>query len=471
MIMASADDESQGLLLKDESQGLLLKEVNALDPEDPAPDETTQSRPWLQSLKGILAGFVCVLCHIVGITNLQLLERRVPDLELQAFRCGGIVITCSIGMLIKQRSPMVPSSETPHLVLYICLAILASISMYVGYAFVPASMGQCTQNTSELLSGLLIFWLCGQEKYSIKKIFAVFLCVVGVILTAQPWHEASQKPIVEKPDMEMSPLKNHSEDCMLQMGKLCADKRKILSKDRPVSCRNHTHLGTNDRSNPCESLLAKFTKKNKTYFDCIGWLSCWSKLVAAEYQIGELSNGKNKTNEKKIKLFLLTIPEEQGILTGIIILGVGGTIHSVITSVFKKYPGIGENIFRSLFWSFVFGVTSSLVLTFTLESPVWPKGGFDTVAVFVHSLASAGNFVFWGYSLQYISGTTFNITYGTSVVFFLIPQYTVLASILPGQKNWMEVLGVFIVLCGSGLASVTEVFQNLGKPEPAGEQG
>ena len=143
----------------------------------------------------------------------------------------------------------------------------------------------------------------------------------------------------------------------------------------------------------------------------------------------------------------------------------------MVASVFKKYPGIGEDILRSLFWSFIFGVINSLVLTFAVESPVWPEGVFDTVAVFVHSLASACMWVFWGFSLQHITGTAFNIVLSTSVVFFLVPQYTVLASILPGQKNWMEVLGVSIVLCGSVLASVTEIFQTSGKTEPSREQG
>ena len=41
----------------------------------------------------------------------------------------------------------------------------------------------------------------------------------------------------------------------------------------------------------------------------------------------------------------------------------------------------------------------------------------------------------------------------------LIAQYTVLSSILPGHRNWMEVMGVILVLAGSGASSVFAMFK------------
>ena len=45
----------------------------------------------------------------------------------------------------------------------------------------------------------------------------------------------------------------------------------------------------------------------------------------------------------------------------------------------------------------------------------------------------------------------------TQVVFMLIAQYTVLSSILPGHRNWMEVVGVIVALLGSSLSSLLEI--------------
>ena len=42
----------------------------------------------------------------------------------------------------------------------------------------------------------------------------------------------------------------------------------------------------------------------------------------------------------------------------------------------------------------------------------------------------------------------------TTIVFVLIPQYTVLSSVLPGNKNWIEVVGIVLVLLGSTLESM-----------------
>ena len=59
--------------------------------------------------------------------------------------------------------------------------------------------------------------------------------------------------------------------------------------------------------------------------------------------------------------------------------------------------------------------------------------------------------------LQNISGSTINIILSLTVVTFLISQYTVLSSILPGHKNWIEVTGVILVLLGSTMESILEV--------------
>ena len=39
----------------------------------------------------------------------------------------------------------------------------------------------------------------------------------------------------------------------------------------------------------------------------------------------------------------------------------------------------------------------------------------------------------------------------------LIAQYTVLSPILPGHRNWMEVVGVVLVLIGCSMSSILEI--------------
>ena len=61
------------------------------------------------------------------------------------------------------------------------------------------------------------------------------------------------------------------------------------------------------------------------------------------------------------------------------------------------------------------------------------------------------------YSVKHISGNTFALIASTMVIFLLAAQYTVLSSVLPGNRNWIEVVGVIFVLGGSTLVSIIEL--------------
>ena len=45
-------------------------------------------KSYFESFKGIIAVFSVVILYTASATCVQLLERRIPDLELNAFRCG-----------------------------------------------------------------------------------------------------------------------------------------------------------------------------------------------------------------------------------------------------------------------------------------------------------------------------------------------------------------------------------------------
>ena len=396
-----------------------------------------------------------MIFYIVSITNIQLLQRRVPDLELQVFRCVGVVTASTVWMLTKREIPTVPFHDVPVLLLHAVFLTVGSTALYIGYTLVPASASHSTQTTSDLLSGLFIFWMCGQVRFSFKRAVFVMLCLVGVILVIQPWHEVS----LEK-SLNITLWVNDTGECILQMKKLCSLKNEMESEVQSARCRNYRQLKINKSTNPCSNLqtYSSTSEQNKDWeLKCTKWISCWLESTDIRNKKA-IDNGKIQRRHE-IYLFWLKMPEEFGTFTGFVFVAFGALLCILAAAVFKKYPSVGDKMLRALFWSFLLGFTSSLLFTFFVESPVWPKSTFDTVASIVHSLASACIWLCWGYSLQCISGTTFNIIYSTSVVLLLISQYTILSSILPGQRNWMEVVGVCIVLIGSVLASVQEMFE------------
>ncbi len=390
---------------------------------------------------------------MVGVTNVQLLQRRVPDLELQAFRCAGVIILCVVWMLVQQELPTIPLHDVSAVFLYGFLMTLSSTALYIGFALIPLTAAQCAEDTAGLLAGLIIFWMCGQEKFSFLRVLCVALCLVGVTLVVQPWHEHFQKSTLHT-------CRNNSRDCILELEKFCSLERKLDFKFSSTSCINHRKFPLSEAANPCEFIQTDCTTEKTHKFlekKCTEWLSCLSVLADKEHH--SITNGTNNNNKTRTKLFLLEIPQHYQTMLGIMFAALSGTTYSLVAAIFKKYPCVGENLLRSLFWPFLFGLTSCLALTFVTEAPVWPQSAYDSVLVFVHCLASVGVFVFYLYSLQHISGTTVNMIFCTSVVFLLVPQYTVLSSIMPGQRNWMEVVGVFLVLSGSVFVSVVEMFE------------
>ena len=77
--------------------------------------------------------------------------------------------------------------------------------------------------------------------------------------------------------------------------------------------------------------------------------------------------------------------------------------------------------------------------------------------VTIHSATCAAIWPLSIYQTKTIAGNTATLILSTQVVFMLIAQYTVLSSILPGHRNWMEVVGVVLVLLGSSFSYLLEI--------------
>ena len=94
---------------------------------------------------------------------------------------------------------------------------------------------------------------------------------------------------------------------------------------------------------------------------------------------------------------------------------------------------------------------------FALETPVLPSSWFDIAMVTIHSVECAVLWRLYIYAPRFISGNTLTLILASDVVVMLIFQYTVLSSIHPGHRNWIEVVGVILVLLGCSVSSLLEL--------------
>ncbi len=432
-------------------ESLKLLDMNKSDPGE-LDNKDTATRSWSDSLKGILAGILSTISHIMGATSVQLLERRVPDLELQVFRSVAIVLFSILWIVYHLQSPKVPKRDLPATVLYALIISVESTAIYTSFALAPASAAQCSMTTVILLCGLIVFGLCGTEKIGPAKVLFVLLCVAGVVFVIQPWHKhkydqaVNNSEVINDLDTKLNCTSTAEVLCELNIMQANIDEFNLCTKQLLTNQNRTVEIHENQEF--CNNILTM--KANPEL--CSHLRTCW---------LQSLNNSRQATQQtglKEANLLLFSIPQGYVTTIGVAVAGFGGLMYTMLTLVIKMYPCLSENRFRSLFWAFLTCLVCSTSLTFVLEDPVWPVTLLDIAAVSVHCIASVSTWFCAVYAMQYASGTVVSIILSSSVVLFLIPQYTVLSAVLPGHRNWMEVVGVFMVLLGSISGSLYELF-------------
>ena len=144
---------------------------------------------YLESVKGIIAVLSAVILYTASATCVQLLERRIPDLELNTFRCGIPLIFYSIGLIMVERWPIIDRSEIGGTLLYSLVGSSSKMGGLVAVTFLPAAAVSCLYSTSTIIFGLLLFSLLLKEAVTVKKVLFAVMSVCGVILVVQPWME------------------------------------------------------------------------------------------------------------------------------------------------------------------------------------------------------------------------------------------------------------------------------------------
>ena len=174
-----------------------------------------------------------------------------------------------------------------------------------------------------------------------------------------------------------------------------------------------------------------------------------TEKISMDISVGNETISAASNNEEEASMLKILLGYSLPIVTGV---GVSATI--VLN---KRHPYMMQHVIEVLFWVFLIGTVLSLVAMAIFEHPVLPGSWYSFFLVSIHCLAFVAGWPLRLYAVERISGNTVNIICSTSVVFMLISQYTVLSSIHPGHRNWIEVVGVVLVLVGSTLGSLVEM--------------
>ena len=361
--------------------------------------------------QGSIAVFSAMILFSVSGTCVQLLERRIPDLELNTFRTGVPLVFYFVGILILRRWPVIERSKIAATLAYSQGVSGSGFSQFVAVSFLPAAAAYCLCCTSGIVWGIIIFALCANERVTCHKVLFAGLGVCGVTLVVQPWIHY-QKGIIENDNVTIGNL--------YQLNKtLCIESLNHQNEDQ-VNALTQTNITL------CEENETKSLKRPQ-------------------------ANGRGKLGHKRGSVRLMsdifgyTTAASIGIFLGLYVI------------VLKRNPYINEHPLETLFWGWNFSTTVSVVLMFIFETPVLPSNWFDFAMVIIHGVTCAVIWPFVMYGSGVITVNTITIIMSTKSVFMLVSQYTVLSSILPGHRNWMEVVGVLLVLLGSSMSSILEI--------------
>ena len=137
-----------------------------------------------------------------------------------------------------------------------------------------------------------------------------------------------------------------------------------------------------------------------------------------------------------------------------------GLCLALDTLLMKKSPYLMENYLTATYWCYFIATLISAVAMVIFEHLVLPQNWYQVLLILGHAIGFVFQWPLYSFTVKYLSGTMVAILYSTTVAFMLIPQYTVLSSILPGHRNSIEVVGVIFVVVGSALKSVFELYQS-----------
>ena len=367
------------------------EESNALlSDSDSSRGSNSKSFSPLQTIFGIASAFMVVPTMVTSTVCVQLLERHIPDFELNMFRYSVLLLGTTATWVLKADWPVVPASEIPGLVAYIILGIIYAMSDFTAATFMPIATVKCVAMTSAIFSGFILFSVFGEEKVKVKTFLCIAICITGIVMIIQPGFSSHSHPLTA-----------------------LANTSTTYNRSTTILC--HPDIGNNS--------------------DVLGHDSTAEPL------------------EKRDRIFLQdTFGYLLSVITGIAL--------SSDFLVLKRNTFLTENKLITIFWSCCIGTLVSAAMMAVLEHPVFPSNWFEVFLVMSHSIGYAVLWLLFMVAVQYISGNTLNMIVCICPVVMLIPQYTVLSSLYPGHKNWIEVVGVVLVLIGSITGSVVEMYES-----------
>ena len=171
----SYEDEKTGLLVDDASRS---SDANSKSQE--------KSASTVSTAKGISALLLTAVFTAASRISVQMLEKAVPDFELNAIRCACALVCMSVYFVCVKSFPWIERGKIVSVFLVCFFNNVITIGLYVSVTLLPLATSSCIITTVIVGCSVVLFRIINKEKIQWDKMVAVPICILGVFLVLQP---------------------------------------------------------------------------------------------------------------------------------------------------------------------------------------------------------------------------------------------------------------------------------------------
>ena len=141
-------------------------------------------------------------------------------------------------------------------------------------------------------------------------------------------------------------------------------------------------------------------------------------------------------------------PSVTAVIFGYVTISCSGILQTTANLIIYNYPFLQKqsNQVKTLFWNSAMGASISVLGALTLEDINFNLNWTDWLLTLGHCGTFAVILLLQMYISSVMPGVIFTLIGTTTVLYALIAQYSFLRGIHPGNHNWMEVLGVVLMI-------------------------
>ena len=169
--------------MKDNEETKVLLEEEEEEEEE---EGDVESRKYFRLCSGIIAAFGSAILFTSSATSVQLLERRIPDFELNIFRFGVPLLFSLIYLIFSKQYPIIERGKIRTTIFYGFIVFIASFCYFVAVSLLPAALVASLQNASSIIVSLAFFSLWWDERITVSKTLFAVICIIGVVMVTQP---------------------------------------------------------------------------------------------------------------------------------------------------------------------------------------------------------------------------------------------------------------------------------------------